>query len=48
VEIPAGRHTVDWTEEVPGLAVSRFGPLLAGAVLALLLIRDRRNRTRLA
>ncbi len=48
VAIPAGRHTVDWTEEVPGLEVSRFGPLLAGAVLALLLIRERRNRARAA
>ena len=46
VAIPTGRHTVDWTEEVPGLEVSRFGPLLAVAVLALLLIRERRNRAR--
>lgn len=44
VAIPAGRHTVEWTEEVPGLEVSRYGPLLAVVLLALLLVRDRRNR----
>ncbi|HZI66009.1 MAG TPA: hypothetical protein VFF17_05535 [Thermoanaerobaculia bacterium] len=46
VAIPPGRHTIDWTEQIPGLDVSRFGPLVAAALLALLLIRDRRRRTR--
>ncbi len=46
VAIPAGRHTIDWTEQVPGLEVSRYGPLVAAGLLALLLIRDRRRRTR--
>ncbi|MDQ5856937.1 MAG: hypothetical protein M3542_01485 [Acidobacteriota bacterium] len=43
VAIPAGRHTIDWTEEIPGLEVSRYGPLVAAGLLALLLIRDRRR-----
>ena len=25
---PAGRHRIEWREEVPGLAVSRWGPVL--------------------
>ncbi len=36
VRVPAGRHTIEWRELVPGLAVSRWGPalfLVAGAVL---------------
>ena len=44
VRIPAGRHTIDWREQVPGLEVSRFGPVIAAGVLALLLLRDRRRR----
>jgi hypothetical protein len=48
VPVPAGRHTVEWTEEVPGLEVSRFGPPLAAVLLALLLIRDRRSRRAMA
>lgn len=44
VAIPAGRHTVEWTEEVPGLGVSRYGPLVAVVLLGLLLLRDRRRR----
>ncbi|HVE65879.1 MAG TPA: hypothetical protein VNC59_04800, partial [Thermoanaerobaculia bacterium] len=45
VRIPAGSHTVEWTERIPGSEVSRYGPLLAAALLALLLLRDRRTRT---
>jgi len=44
VAIPAGRHTIDWTEQIPGLEVSRYGPLLAAGLLGLLLLRDRRSR----
>jgi hypothetical protein len=44
VAIPAGRHTIDWTEQIPGLEVSRYGPLLAAVLLGLLLLRDRRSR----
>lgn len=46
VAIPPGRHTVDWTEQVPGLEVSRYGPLVAAGLLALLLIRDGRRTGR--
>jgi hypothetical protein len=38
VPIPPGRHRVEWREEIPGFAVSRFGPalfVLAAAVLGL-------------
>jgi hypothetical protein len=28
VRVPAGRHRIQWTETVPGGAVSRFGPVL--------------------
>ena len=42
VRIPAGRHLVDWREEVPGLEVSRFGPVLfALAAVALAWRRPR-------
>lgn len=36
VRVPAGRHTIEWRELVPGLSVSRWGPVLfvvAGALL---------------
>ena len=33
VPVPAGRHRVDWREEIPGWSVSRFGPVLFGAVV---------------
>lgn len=45
VPVPAGRHTIDWTEQIPGLEVSRFGPLLASGLLVFLLVRNRRSRT---
>ena len=41
VPIPAGRHRVEWLEEVPGLRVSRFGPALF-ALAAGVLWRPRR------
>ncbi len=28
VRVPAGRHTIDWTETVPGGRISRWGPVL--------------------
>ncbi len=28
VRVPAGRHTIDWRETVPGGRVSRWGPVL--------------------
>lgn len=46
VVIPAGHHTVDWTEEVPGLEVSRYGPVLAVGLFALVTVLNRGRRTR--
>lgn len=43
VAVPAGRHRIDWREEVPGLEISRWGPVAAIALLALLLVRERRG-----
>ncbi len=34
VSVPAGTHRIDWREDAPGLAASRWGPL-AGALLLL-------------
>jgi hypothetical protein len=28
VRVPAGRHTIDWKETVPGGRISRWGPVL--------------------
>ena len=33
VPIPPGTHRVEWREQAPGLAVSRFGPLVALVIL---------------
>jgi hypothetical protein len=36
VAVPAGRHSIEWRERLPGASVSRWGPalfLLAGALL---------------
>jgi hypothetical protein len=41
--IPAGRHHVEWRERVPGLEVSRWGPILSALLLTVLIVRDRRN-----
>ena len=46
VALPAGRHAIDWRERVPGLNVSRFGPIAAGLAFGLLAIADRRRRPR--
>ncbi|HVQ53805.1 MAG TPA: hypothetical protein VMT25_01430 [Thermoanaerobaculia bacterium] len=32
VPVPAGRHRVDWVEEVPGFEVARWGPVLFAAL----------------
>jgi hypothetical protein len=42
IAIPAGKHVVDWREQLPGWEVSRFGPVLFGLVAAGLLVRERR------
>jgi hypothetical protein len=28
IAVPAGRHRIEWTEEVPGWRIARFGPLV--------------------
>jgi hypothetical protein len=38
VRVPPGRHTIEWTELVPGGSVSRWGPVLFGLAAALLLL----------
>jgi hypothetical protein len=43
VPVPAGRHTIDWRERVPGLRVSGWGPMLYLLLAAGLLVRDRRR-----
>lgn len=41
IPVPAGRHRVEWREEIPGWRVSRFGPLLFVALSAALAARKR-------
>ncbi len=43
VRVPAGRHTIEWRELVPGGSVSRWGPVLF-VVAALLMMLSRRAR----
>ncbi len=44
VAMPAGRHRVEWVERLPGIAVSRVGPLLFGVIAIGLLAVSRRKR----
>jgi hypothetical protein len=44
VPVPAGRHTIEWRENVPGLEISRWGPVLFVLLAAGLVARDRRMR----
>jgi hypothetical protein len=46
VAVPAGRHTIEWRERVPGLEVSRWGPLLFVPLAIGLIARDRTRRSR--
>jgi tetratricopeptide (TPR) repeat protein len=48
VAIPAGEHRVEWAEEVPGLAVSRWGPALFVLCAGGLLLRTRAGTARAA
>ena len=43
VAVPAGRHVVEWDEELPGLSVSRFGPALFLAAAVGLTVAARRR-----
>jgi len=45
IPVPAGRHVVDWREEVPGGRSSRLGPLAAGmAAIGLFVVGGRRQK----
>ena len=44
VRIPAGRHRIEWREEVPGWKISRFGPVLSALALLGLLRLGRDGR----
>jgi hypothetical protein len=46
VRVPAGRHAIDWTEEVPGGSVSRWGPVLFVIVAASIAARSGRGKER--
>jgi hypothetical protein len=41
VRVPAGRHTIEWLELVPGASVSRWGPVLFVLAAAVLLRSSR-------
>jgi hypothetical protein len=41
VRVPAGTHRIEWRERVPGAAASRWGPLLAILIGALVFLRAR-------
>ena len=45
LHVPAGEHRVEWSEEVPGLALSAWGPALFGAA-AIALASSRRAPVR--
>lgn len=44
VSLPSGRHRVDWTERLPGIDVSRWGPAMFVLLMAGHFVRERRNR----
>ncbi len=46
VRVPAGRHTIDWTEEVPGGSVSRWGPVLFAIAAAAIVARGGKGSKR--
>jgi hypothetical protein len=44
VPIPPGRHRLQWKENIPGFGLSRWGPVLFGAIAAGLAIAHSRRR----
>jgi len=46
VEVPAGRHRVEWEELLPGAGVSGYCPPLWALISALILVRSRRETNR--
>ena len=46
VPVPAGRHRMIWTERLPGIEISRWGPVLFGMIAAGLLVVVARSHRR--
>lgn len=46
VPVPPGAHKILWREEVPGLALSRYGPVLFGIIVACTAVASARRRSR--
>lgn len=46
VAVPAGRHRIEWIEEVPGLRISRWGPVLYVLAVGWIAARSRSRRAR--
>jgi hypothetical protein len=44
VPLPAGKHRIEWRENLPGGQVSRWGPVLFIVLMGTLLVRDSRSR----
>jgi hypothetical protein len=44
VPVPAGRHRVEWREEIPGLRITRWGPVLFALAAGWVLWRGRGRR----
>jgi hypothetical protein len=44
VRVPAGRHTIEWRERLPGWSVSRWGPVLVALAFVGILARAPRGR----
>ncbi len=43
VSVSPGAHRIEWEERVPGIEISRFGPVVALGAAAALLAKDRRR-----
>ncbi len=46
IAVPRGMHHVEWEEKIPGLALSRWGPVVFGMILAGLLVSRSRRQGR--
>src|SRR5262249_49766335 len=46
VRVPAGQHTIEWTELVPGASVTRWGPVLFGLAALVILWTSKARQTR--
>ena len=46
VRVPAGQHTIEWTELMPGASVTRWGPVLFGLAALVILRKSKARQTR--